>query len=382
MPTPRRILIAPDKFKGTLTARQACEAMADGVRTAALAVGTPIELDLCPIADGGEGTTDILTSASNGTICHVPSEGPRGEPIQVPVGLLPDDSACFDSAAACGLVLVPPERRNPAQTSTRGVGHAIGELLKQGHRHILIGLGGSATIDAGVGMAAALGWRFSTSTGEPIRRPTGADLPRIARVESPNHQDQSLFGSIQIHAICDVRTELARAASLFGTQKGASPSQIDALELGLAHIQTVLGDSGLESLPGDGAAGGLGFGIRVFLAGRLVPGAAEVFRRVGLAHRAASADVVLTGEGRFDRGSLEGKAVGELLALCARGPEVLVLAGSLGDSREDLIGLIRNAGLGVAQFHAIDPSARSSPPSDALRELAQRSAASWLASNR
>lgn len=333
-----RVLIAPDKYKGTLSAHAATNAIARAVREAAAKHNIEITTDPCPIADGGEGTAEIIASMWNGDALKyvIPTTGPLGDPVEAPIWAGPDErAAAFDSASACGLHLVPAADRDPTRCTTLGVGLVIAVLAKWAPS-VTIALGGSATVDGGIGLAAALGWRFDDRNGRAFNAPTGADLQDIARAIPPAEFSPTrlTLHDRRIRVLCDVSTPLLGdqgCAALFGPQKGATPKQVKHLDEGLRHLVDIVG---LNPTERDGAAGGLAYGLRAFLAPlveslTLESGANAVLDAVRFESRVKSADLIITGEGRYDRTSNEGKAVGEVIATAHRaGKPVLVIAGS------------------------------------------------------
>lgn len=328
-----RVVIAPDKFKESATARAAAEAMARGVRTAM----PDAEIDLCPVADGGEGTVEALLVAVGGERRRARVTGPLGTPVEAEWALLADGTAAIEMAAAGGLALVPPDRRDPTRTTTFGVGELIREALDAGVPRILVGVGGSGTVDGGAGAVQALGAAFS----ESARPLTGGDLLRLVAVDL-RHLDPRL-GDTDLAVACDVANPLlgpGGAAAVYGPQKGAGPEQVVMLEEGLARLARLAAAPGTDlnptaTTPGAGAAGGLAFGLAAFLGARLIPGIDLVLDRVGFAERVAGADLVLTGEGRLDDQSLRGKAcVGVARAARAAGVPAVALVGSVGPGAE------------------------------------------------
>ncbi len=344
-----RILLAPDSFKECMTAVEAAEAMARGVDRAAQRLGLRIRTDLCPIADGGEGTVQAIAVARNWPLRTSRVTGPLGEPVNAvwaveehePHGRAYEGAkwllvgflvwfltipfliwlyffekrghvAVLEAASACGLELVPPDDRDPERASTYGVGELIKAALDEGATTIVLGIGGTATCDGGVGMLAALGVRFYDEHAQEIRRPTGADLPRLARIDS-THIDPHIFKR-HFTVACDVENPLLGprgAAAVFAPQKGATPDQVARLERGLSHLVDLTRAAGLDAspdFPGSGGAGGLGFALRVYCGAEFISGARAVLEAVKFSQRAARADLVLTGEGRLDSQSLEGKA--------------------------------------------------------------------------
>ncbi|MFM9957125.1 MAG: glycerate kinase [Phycisphaerales bacterium] len=338
MPRSLRVLVAPDKFKGTLSARGAAEAIERGVREAATVVGVAAQIDVCLLADGGEGTAEILARAwDDEAECRVMKViGPRGGGIDALWWCGGADKAAFDSAAACGLSLVPLERRDPTLAGTFGVGMML-MMIGSGSINVAVGLGGSASVDGGVGLASALGWRFEDDGGRAISTPRGADLGRIARAIGPAEHSsfRGMLSGCRLRVLCDVTTPLLGGrgcAAVFGPQKGATPAQVRQLDDGLRRLVDVVGVAPIER---DGAAGGLAYGLRVF-AGPLArgvvleSGAKAVLDAAGFARRVGQADLVITGEGRFDLTSYEGKAVGEVIAAARKADRpVLVIAGGI-----------------------------------------------------
>jgi glycerate 2-kinase len=335
-----RILIAPDKFKGTLTSIEASAAMAAGAQQAARQAGVAVEIDECPVADGGEGFLDAVIIATGAETRRASVTGPAGETAAARWAIEPTPSrrerllagvedamrmvspipqlrglearsGFIESAAACGLTMVPEARRDPSRCTTRGVGELVREASRAGAERIVIGLGGSATVDGGIGMAAALGARFVRADGTMIE-PIGANLHEIARVVPIDDDAMRLRTSVV--ACCDVDNPLTGprgAAMVYGPQKGATPEQARRLDEGLAHLVRVCRACGVAcepDAPGAGAAGGLGFGLATFLGATLVPGADHVLGLLGFARRAALADLVITGEGRLDAQTAHGKA--------------------------------------------------------------------------
>ncbi len=325
-----RVVIAPDKFKGSLTALEAAAAMARGV--AAARPGATI--DQVPMADGGEGTTLALVAATRGQFLESWVTGPLGEPIRARFGLLGDSStAVIEMAAASGLVLVPPERRDPLNATTRGTGELLLAAIAAGARRVVVGIGGSATNDGGAGLGQALGYRLLDGEGRDLNA-GGGDLCRLARID-PSGRLSALDG-VEIAVACDVTNPLCGpdgASAVYGPQKGASPQMVETLDRNLAHYAAIVArDLGvaIKDLPGSGAAGGLGGGLVAFAGGKLGRGVDLVIDAVGLAERLKDADLCLTGEGAIDAQSAFGKtAVG--VARLARSLDcpALALAGRI-----------------------------------------------------
>jgi len=332
-----RIVIAPDSFKGSLSALEAARAVAEGV-TAAM---PQAKLDLKPIADGGEGFVHALLTASGGKEQSRMVRGPLGEEVSATWGVLGDGTtAVIEMAAASGLTLVPASRRNPALTSTFGTGELIRHALDAGHRKIIIGIGGSATNDGGAGMAKALGARFLDKMGQEL--PCGGlALRDLAAIDIASLDPR--LKECTIIAACDVTNPLVGpkgASAVYGPQKGASPEMVTALDAALSNyaqrIEEQLGMA-IATAPGAGAAGGLGAGLVVFTGAKLTPGFDVVAEAVGLEKAIAAADLVFTGEGSVDGQSAQGKAVFGVTTLSAKyGKPVVVLGGSVLPGASDL----------------------------------------------
>jgi glycerate kinase len=331
----RKIVIAPDSFKECLAAEAVAAAMAAGVRAAA----PDAEVVCVPMADGGEGTVRALVAATGGTLHRATVTGPLGEPVEAEFGVLGDGrTAVIEMAAASGLPLAPPARRDPTRTTTYGTGELIRAALDLGARRLLLGIGGSATVDGGAGMAQALGVRLLDAAGQPIGW-GGGDLERLAHADLLA-RDPRLAG-VAVEVACDVTNPLVGphgAARVYGPQKGATPDSVERLEANLAHLADVIErDLGVRvrDLPGAGAAGGLGAGLVAFLGATLRRGVELVIEAVGLEAKLRGADLVLTGEGRLDRQTAFGKVpVGVARLAAAKGIPVVAIAGALGEGSE------------------------------------------------
>jgi glycerate kinase len=327
-----KIILAPDSFKESLSAVEAARAMAAGARAATNGAATLLEL---PVADGGEGTVECLVAATGGRRLTTRVTGPLGEPVEAAWGLLGDGrTAVIEMAAASGLPLVPPELRNPMKTTTFGTGELFLAALERGVERILIGIGGSATVDGGVGLAQALGVRFLDAGGQDVGR-GGAALGKIARIDAAELDPR--IRRTEIFVASDVQNPLTGptgAAAVFGPQKGATPEMVEQLDRGLANLaERIRRDLSrdIQTMPGAGAAGGLGAALVAFLGAKLGSGIAVVLEAVRFREHLAGVDLVLTGEGQFDGQSLHGKAVIGV-ARAARDAAVpcLVIAGRLG----------------------------------------------------
>ncbi len=335
-----RVLIAPDKFRGTLTAAQAARAVATGWRRAR----PGDELMLVPMADGGEGTLDTLVEGLGGSTREAEVTGPLGAPVRARFGLAPGAAgpvAIVEMARASGLALVPEGRRDPLRTTTRGTGELIGLALRHEPARVFVCVGGSATNDGGVGMARALGGRFLDRGGNELP-PGGAALLDLDRIDL--RPLMRLVGPrVGFVALTDVDNQLCgpRGASLvYGPQKGATPEDAVLLDRALAHLAAVVvRDLGIDlrDAPGAGAAGGLGFGLMAFLGARLRPGVEVVMDAAGVRERIEQADLVVTGEGALDAQSLSGKVVaGVLRAALEAGVPAAVVCGRAEVDLEDV----------------------------------------------
>lgn len=326
-----RIVIAPDSYKGSMTAAEVAAAMARGVRR----LLPDAELDLVPMADGGEGTVQALVDATGGRLITAAVTGPLGEPVAATFGLLGDgQTAVIEMAQASGLPLVPPERRNPLLTTTYGTGQLICQALDQGARRLIIGIGGSATNDGGVGMAQALGARFLDASGQELP-PGGGALAGLDRIDLSGLDPR--LPSTTITVACDVDNPLTGergASAVFGPQKGATPEMVQLLDANLAHLAAIIRrDLGkeVEDAPGAGAAGGLGGGLLAFLGAQLRRGVEIVVEAVGLTERCAGASLCLTGEGGTDFQTVRGKTpMGVAQAAKVHGVPVVCISGGLG----------------------------------------------------
>ncbi len=340
-----RILVAPDKFKGSLTAEAAAQAMAEGIR----AVLPVAEVVLRPIADGGEGTAEILHAALGGEWVMLSGiADPLGRPVTARYLRLNAEVAVIAMSEASGLWRLQPAEYDPLHASTLGTGQLVADALRRGARRLLIGLGGSATHDGGVGLAQALGYTFLDADGRPLS-PEPANFGRLARIQAP-----PVFPAAEIIGLCDVANPLAGphgAAHTYGPQKGANATMLEELDLALVHLaDCVARDLHVEhrDTPGAGAAGGLGFGLLGFGRARLQPGFATLAELLQLEREIAACDLVLTGEGALDAQTLHGKGPWGVAQLARRqGKPVLAFAGRVAS----------DAGLATAfaRCHAITP---------------------------
>jgi glycerate kinase len=305
-----RIVVAPDKFKGTLTAAEAARAIASGLRQTI----RNVDIETVPMADGGEGTLDALVAALGGERHLVRVSGPLGDPVEAEYAVVsPADGplGVVEMARASGLALIAESRRDPKRTTTRGTGELILAAAHRGVSRILVCIGGSATNDGGAGMAQALGVRLLDERGRDVP-PGGAALRSLARIDVTGLDPA--VRSIDFVVASDVDNPLVGpngASAIYGPQKGASPEDVALLDGALRHFAAVVHrDLGIDlrQVPGAGAAGGLGGGLIAFLGAKLRPGVDVVIEAVHLEDRLEGADLVVTGEGRFDSQSLHGKA--------------------------------------------------------------------------
>jgi glycerate 2-kinase len=333
-----KVVVAPDKFRGSLSAAEAASAIARGV----LAADPTAIVDCVPMADGGEGTVEALVAATGGSIRAVEVTGPLGEPVRASFGLLGDGTtAVLEMAAASGLALVPRDRRDPSKTTTRGTGELLLAAIDAGAKRLILGIGGSATNDAGAGFGQALGYRLLDRDGRDLE-PGGAALDRLDRINASARDPRLL--DVEVVVACDVDNPLCGprgASSVYGPQKGADAAMIAVLDCNLGHFAAVVErDLGIAiaDLPGAGAAGGLGGGLVAFAAGRLEPGVSLVIRTINLAERLKNADLCLTGEGSIDASSTFGKtAVGVARLARSLGCPTIALAGTLGPGAEGVL---------------------------------------------
>ncbi|MGD0058440.1 MAG: glycerate kinase [Verrucomicrobiia bacterium] len=331
-----KIVVAIDKFKSSLTASRACEI----VRNALLSVHPDWRVVSKPMADGGDGTAEVFRSALGGEWVQHEVTGPLpGMLVNARYLWLPQERlAVVEMAQASGLVLLRREQRNPLRTHSHGTGELLCHAASRGAQRILLAVGGSATIDGGVGAARAVGWRFVGANGKQVGL-AGGELERIVKIEDPKSDpelDEEDFLNFSLEVLCDVNNPLCGeygAAHVFGPQKGATPEMVQQLDAGLRHlaelVRTQLGRD-IADVPGAGAAGGLAFGALAFMDAKLVPGVEAIAETIGLDGEMADADWVITGEGRFDEQSLRGKVVSGITRLARkRAVKIAVIAGSV-----------------------------------------------------
>jgi glycerate kinase len=332
------IVIAPAPFKGSLSSVAAADAIEQGVR----AVMPEAETVRLPLADGGEGTVEALVSATRGRLVQAKVLGPLREPVEAMFGVLGDDvTGVIEMAAAAGLDLIPPDKRNPLITTTFGVGQLIRAALEAGCRRLIIGIGGSATNDGGAGMAQALGARLTDAQAREIG-PGGQALRDLAKIDISNLDPR--IALTEVFVACDVNNPLVGpqgAAAVYGPQKGATAEMVAILDDALSHYADVIvRDLGREvrDLPGAGAAGGLGAGLIAFLDARPRMGIALVMEALNFEQYIEAADVLITGEGRIDEQTFFGKVIQGVCRLAKRhGVPVIVLAGEVAHDSERLL---------------------------------------------
>jgi glycerate kinase len=330
------ILIAVDSFKGSLSSQQAGEAITEGIHM----VFPEATTFILPMADGGEGTVEALVQAKKGKILRTKVTSPLGEEIEGFLGQLPDGMVALEMAAASGLPLVPPEKRNPLLTTTRGTGDLILKAMDLGAREIILGIGGSATNDGGAGMAQALGVKLLDEEGKELKS-GGGELGRLASIDLSRVDPRLKHTKITV--MCDVDNPLCGprgASAVFGPQKGATPEIVQTLDHYLEHYaQVINGQLGLDikDLPGSGAAGGLGAGLLAFTHAELKTGVETILDTVNFDQMLKEADLVITGEGRIDSQSLYGKVpMGIAKRAVKQVKPVLAVVGSIGPGSEDL----------------------------------------------
>jgi len=317
-----KIVLAPDKFRGSLTALEVCNAMQEGI----LAACPAAQVIAIPMADGGEGTAEILTHDARGHMVSCNVLDPLGRTMEATFGISADcHKAYLEMASASGLKLLNASERNPLKTGTFGTGQLILEAVKLGAKQIILGIGGSATTDGGIGMAAAMGWHFMDEAGNELV-PIGENLTKINQIIPP-----STTPGLDIEVACDVTAPLfgpTGAAYVYGPQKGANATAVEILDKGLRHLSSIiLRDFGVDlaHVPGTGAAGGLGFGLLFFLKATLKEGVKIVMEQTNFEAQLEGVDLVVTGEGKMDEQTLQGKLIAGI-AKAAQAKEIPVIA--------------------------------------------------------
>lgn len=344
-----RYLCAPDSFKESLTAMEAARAMAQGIENA----DHDAEVRCLPMADGGEGTARALVDATGGSMRAVPVHDPLGRPVEGHFGLLADGTtAVVETAEASGLALLEAKERNPLIASSYGTGELMLAAVRSGAKRIIVGLGGSATNDAGAGLLQALGVRLLDKNGNDLAH-GGAALANLTTIDIST-MDPALK-NVAITAACDVTNPLTGptgASAVFGPQKGASKDDVATLDAALAHFAQVIdGQLGVavNDVPGAGAAGGIGAALKGFLNAEFRPGIAIVIEQSGLDAAAQWADVVFTGEGSIDFQTKFGKTPAGVAETAKRhGKPVIAVAGHIGTGIDELHEVGIDAVFGIA----------------------------------
>ncbi len=345
-----RVVVAPDSFKGSLTAAEVAGAIAEGLSL----VWPDAQMTLLPLSDGGEGWVETIVTAAGGRRVTESVTGPLGAPVEATYGLieLPEGpGAVIEMASASGLHLIDRSTADPRRTTTYGTGELIVRALDRGVRRLLVGIGDSATNDGGAGLAEALGVRLLDAGGARLG-PGGTELARLERVDLSSIDRR--VREMEVLVASDVDNPLTGehgASAVFGPQKGASPEVVAELDAALAHfadkVEAEVGRTARDE-PGAGAAGGLGFGLMMFCDVLVRPGIELSLDAVGADAAFEAADLVITGEGRIDAQTLRGKApVGVARRAQRFGVPVVAIAGSIGPLDDDLAGDLRAAGISV-----------------------------------
>jgi glycerate kinase len=322
-----KIIIAPDKFKGSLTSMQACEAIREGIH----AFDSSIDVAFFPMADGGDGFSEVLKCYIGTVTQAIASVDSLGRKILSSYEWKQDDRIAIIELASCsGLAMLSKEERNPLITSTYGTGIQINDAVKKGAHTIILGLGGSSTNDAGTGILSAMGFEFYDGANR-LLSPCGENLLRIKKIVQPIE-----FPAVSFQIACDVNNPLYGpdgAAFVFSPQKGADHNQVQLLDDGLKQFATIIAEEtgkDIAHFPGAGAAGGIAAGLKAFLQVTLVEGIDLVIQASGISNAAHTADVIITGEGKLDRQSLRGKTMDAINALARKNKiPVVALCGKL-----------------------------------------------------
>lgn len=327
-----KAVVAIDSFKGSLSSMQAGKAITAGIKS----TYEDAEVYISPVADGGEGTTEAIVGAMGGEMIRLSVHNPLAEEIIASYGILPEsNTAIIEMASAAGLTLIPEEVRNPLYTTTYGVGEMIGDAIERGCRTFIIGIGGSATNDGGVGMLMALGFEFLDSAGDSIV--FGAEgLSDLAQIRTENAMPE--LNECKFYIACDVENPLCGekgASAVYAPQKGADADDIEKMDKWLsayAELTKTINPTADSNYPGAGAAGGMGFAFLSYLGGQLKSGIELVLQQTGLEEHIKDADIVITGEGRLDGQSAMGKAPVGVAKLAKKyGKTVIAFAGCVTD---------------------------------------------------
>ncbi|WP_223569961.1 glycerate kinase [Pseudomonas sp. BF-R-26] len=332
-----KIVIAPDSFKDSLSAQGVAEAIALGLAE----VWPDAHLLKCPMADGGEGTVESILAACDGELRRTHVRGPLGTTVDAAWGWLPHShTAIIEMAEASGLQLVAPNLRDACTSSTYGTGELIRAALDAGAQRVILAIGGSATNDGGAGAMQALGVKLLDAQGQTLMQ-GGLALAQLARLDLSDIDPR--LAKVRFDIAADVNNPLCGphgASAIFGPQKGASPEQVEQLDHALGHFAELCAqalDKDVRDEPGSGAAGGLGFAAKAFLGAQFQAGVEVVAELVGLAEAVKGADLVITGEGRFDAQTLRGKTPFGVARIARQhGVPVIVIAGTLGEGYQAL----------------------------------------------
>ncbi len=371
-----RVLVAPQEFKGSLTAQEAAAAIAQGLLEAL----PDADVEQLPLADGGPGTVDVLMRATNGEFHESAVRNPLGRPVVARWGVLGDQqTAVIEMAAVSGLVLLDATERDPTRTSTGGTGELVLAALDAGFNRIIVGMGGSATNDGGAGLAQALGARLLDADGHELL-PGGAALADLHRIDTSTLDAR--LAETEVIAATDVTNPLCGpdgASLVYGPQKGASEAMARDLDAALAHYADVVErDLGLAvaGIPGSGAAGGLGAGLIAFCGATIQPGFDVIANAVGLEAKIAAADIVVTGEGRLDRQTGFGKTTAGVARLTSEAAKpVIALVGSVvGEEAREPFDAVFSISPNVAGEN--DAMAKAA---ELLADIARTEAAEWIA---
>ncbi len=308
-----KIIIAPDKFKGSLTSLQVCEAIQQGL----LQYGYKGSILTFPMADGGDGFSNVLQHYLKTKTIYCKTVDPLNRPMEGHYQWAENDKlAIIELAVASGIALLSQHELNPLQTSTYGTGLLIKDAILKGAKKIILGIGGSATNDAGLGILSALGFQFFNKEKKQVHNPAGGDLQLIKNIKNPEH-----LSAVEMQICCDVNNPFfgpKGAAHVYGPQKGANPAQVILLNSGLENYSSVLKDvtgKDIANVPGSGAAGGVAGGLLALLNAELIPGIEMVVEASGICNHLKEVSLVITGEGRIDDQSLQGKVVGTIAGL-------------------------------------------------------------------
>ncbi len=329
------IVVASDKYKGSLSATRVCNIISKTIRK----LDPSVEVRMNPMADGGEGTVETLVESLGGKIFEADVMSPLGDNIRAGFGII-GDMAVIEMSAASGYGLVPENKKNPMLTTTYGTGQLINKALEMGAKKVIVGIGGSATNDAGMGMAQALGYEFIGAGGQLLGY-GGRQLAKLEKINTVNAN--SLLEKTEIEVASDVKNPLygkRGAAYVYGPQKGADPDMVEELDRGLKNFARVVSKEmgiDLSGIPGAGAAGGLGAGLIAFASAKIRPGTDIVAEITGLEEKIKGADLVITGEGSFDRQTFYGKSPYGVAEIAFKhGVPAISINGSILAGREDI----------------------------------------------